>query len=212
MSLNANARKIIRDATVEVPLAPLLAPLEPLDFGRELNSAVSALSLCGRRSLSAMLLVSPPRRIHAAAQVVAPNAAHHHCMMHGETIHQLRFSPRCLHESRAGRLPENASTSADRPASVQTDPRLAHPRSPAAMLDWSIEYGRLAGRGCTKMHWASKDGAVEKTVRAAPAQPCGARAALQRVESTCSMPTLTSRRCAPSLCATRAPIPDTAWS
>ena len=51
MSLNANARKIIRDATVEVPLAPLLAPLEPLDFGRELNSAVSALSLSVRPAL-----------------------------------------------------------------------------------------------------------------------------------------------------------------
>ena len=36
----------------------------------------------------------------------------------------------------------------------------------------------------------------------------GARAASQRVESRCSMPTLTSRRCAPSPCATRAPIPD----
>jgi hypothetical protein len=53
---------------------------------------------------------------------------------------------------------------------------------------------------------------VKTTVRAAPADQRSARAASQRVESTGSMPSLTSRRCAPSPCATCALIPDSAPS
>ena len=51
---------------------------------------------------------------------------------------------------------------------------------------------------------------VEMTVRAAPAGRCVDRAASQRAGSTATTPSLTSRRCAPSPCATRAPIPHSA--
>ena len=51
---------------------------------------------------------------------------------------------------------------------------------------------------------------VETTARAAPAGRCVDRAASQRAGSTATTPSLTSRRCAPSPCATRAPIPHSA--
>ena len=53
---------------------------------------------------------------------------------------------------------------------------------------------------------------VEMTVRAAPAGRCVDRAASQRAGSTATTPSLTSRRCAPSPRATRAPIPHYASS
>ena len=99
-------------------------------------------------------LPSPLRRIPAALYATTPNAAHHHCIMHGEALPQLRFSPPPLHERRTVRLALSGRTSAtpQRPIfQEQSRARLTAPRSASNRLAAS---GRLAPRQVSCDIWA----------------------------------------------------------
>ena len=114
--------------------------------GREANRVLS------RGFLAA--LPSPLRRIPAALYATTPNAAHHHCIMHGEALPQLRFSPPPLHERRTVRLALSGGTSAtpQRPIfQEQSRARLTAPRSASNRLAAS---GRLAPRQVSCDIWA----------------------------------------------------------
>ena len=158
----------------------------------------------------------PPHRVHDMVEPAAPNAARPLKIQCDEALPALGFRCAVLHDAHttcvcAFEPPPSATLHARKRAR----PTAPHRPSPAAGM-----IGKL-GPWETTNSWGVSSfffllhpnfDYAEPTQHAACAPRCVEQAASQRARSTAAILFLTVRRCAPSPCATSAPIPDSASS